>query len=232
MSAEPESRVRPDTEARKKVAGAPPSPRGRQLPTTPRRYGQWAATSLFLVGCVLGAGWLWQHKGDQVEVLVIDSAVPVGHLVEREDLTSTAVSGVGGAIPATDVDTVVGSTAGVALVPGQVLTEGMLTTEQIPSSGQRIVGVELDATRTPAGLLPGDMVSVLAVPPSGDASDPAELEAPKVLAAAAQVYLGSTIEGGGTRISLVVEEEDANRVAAFGAAGRIALVQAPVGGDR
>jgi hypothetical protein len=75
-------------------------------------------------------------------------------------------------------------------------------------------------------------VIVLAVPPSGDPSDPEALGSPRVLAAAASVFGADAVEGAGTRISLVVPEGEANRVAAFGAAGRVALVQAPIGSGR
>ena len=49
--------------------------------------------------------------------------------------------------------------------PGQVLTPEMLTPDPLPGPGERVVGVQLDGTRAPGGLVPGDRVSVLAVPP-------------------------------------------------------------------
>ena len=43
-------------------------------------------------------------------------------MIERGDLVSTSVSGVAEAIPVGDIDTVVGQTAAVDLVAGQILT--------------------------------------------------------------------------------------------------------------
>jgi hypothetical protein len=187
---------------------------------------------LFVLGSVLAAGWLWQQQGDRVDVLAVRATVPAGHVIERGDLTSASVAGVDGAISVADLDWVSGSTAATALLPGQVLTEALLTSDRVPAAGERVVGVELDATRAPTGLVAGDVVSVLAVPPSGDPSDAEALGSPTVLAESATVFGADRVEGVGTRISLVVPEDEANRVAAFGAAGRVALVQAPVGTGR
>jgi hypothetical protein len=228
MTAQPQARPRADRVAQVN----PATPRDAKLPTRPRRLGQWAAAVLFVLVSMLLAAWVWQQQGDRVEVLVMGEQVPAGHVIERSDLATASVAGVSGAISIEDVDNVVGSTAAVALVPGQVLTDELLTTQPVPADGQRIVGVDLDTTRAPLGLGAGDVVTVLAVPPSGDASDPETLESPTVLSASAEVFQVDRVEGGGTRLSLVVPDAEANRVAAFGAAGRIAVVQAPVGTER
>ena len=204
---------------------------GRELPRVPRRYGQWAAAVLFVLISVVAAGWFWQQKSDRVEVLAIQHAVSAGSVIERSDLNLVEVSGVEGAIPARDISTVVGKVAGVGLVPGQILTLDMVTSGTLPGPGQRVVGLELDGTRAPGGLKPGDAVVVLAVPPSGDASSPDALDSPTVLAPAATVVGVDLVEGAGTRFTLLVPKEAADRVAAYGAAGRISLVQAPLGGE-
>jgi hypothetical protein len=204
----------------------------RELPRVPRRYGQWALTVLFLLATGIGAGWLWQHNGDQVEVIALGDAVAAGHVIDRGDLVARQVSGVAGAIPVSEVDRVVGSFAAVPLLPGQVLLDAMVTVDPVPATGERVVGVELKATRAPRGLAAGDVATILAVPPEGDASTPGDLNDPVVLARSAQVLSAEPVDGGGTRYSLVVEEGVANKVAAYGAAGRVALVQAPIGEGR
>ena len=209
----------------------PSTSRARDIPRPPRRYGQWAATVLFLLVAMLAAGWLWQQKSERVEVLVVRSPVAAGEVVDRGDLGTSDVAGVAGAIPVGDVEGVVGKTAAVGLVPGQLLTAGMVTDAPVPAAGERVVGVELDATRVPSGLAPGATVMVLAVPPSGDPSSSSVLSSPDVLAQRAVVRSTAPLDGGNTRLSLVVPRSEANRVAAFGAAGRIAVVQTPLGGD-
>jgi hypothetical protein len=204
---------------------------GRGMPRVPRRYGQWAAAVLLVLVSVLAAGWLWQQKSERVEVLAVTRAVPAGSVLERGDLNVVEVAGVDAAVEAGEASTVIGSTAAVALVPGQVLSREMLTKVPVPGPGERVVGVELNGSRAPVGLEPGDRVRVLAVPPTGDASTPAELSSPTVLAQAATVESVDRVEGGGMRFALLVPRAAADQVAAFGAAGRVSLVQSPLGGD-
>ncbi|MGK2876888.1 MAG: SAF domain-containing protein [Nocardioides sp.] len=184
-----------------------------------------------MVVAILLAGWLWQQKGDRISVLVVDHAVPAGATVTANDLTVSEVSGVDNAIASTDSDQVVGAIAAVGLVKGQILTYDMVTRTPIPGTDQRIVGMELDAPHAPTGLRPGDAVEVLAVPPIGDPGTTAELDDPPVLAADATVVTVRVVRGSGTRLTVLVPVAVADRVAAYVAAGRVALVQAPIGGD-
>jgi hypothetical protein len=187
---------------------------------------------LFVLGVMLLAGWLWTLKGDSVDVLAVSDAVPAGATIERGDLRSVAVSGVADAIPVNEVDAAVGKTATVGLVPGQVLTRAALTSNPVPGSGQRMVGLLLDSTRAPAGLGPGNVVEVLEAPPSGDPNgSPRSLTSPQVLAAKAVVFSAATSSGGATRLSVLVPSTVANSVAEYGASGRVTVVQAPIGGD-
>ena len=229
MSTETDPRA--TTDQRPRAATQRPMSLGHDLPRVPRRYGQWAGAVLFVVMAVLLAGWFWQQKSDQRPVLVIAEPVPAGSVITAKDLEIIEVSGVKGAIPSADSDTVIGSTAAVGLVDGQILTRDMVTADPLPGPGERVVGLQLDATRAPAGLAPGDVVVVIAVPPEGDPSTPGNLDDPTVLAPSATVASAAAIEGAGTRLTLVVPEPVAERVTAYVAAGRVALVQAPVGGD-
>lgn len=204
---------------------------GHDLPRVPRRYGQWAGAVLFVVMSVLLAGWFWQQKSDREAVLVVADPVAAGAVITADDLEVRDVSGVEGAILESDGDGIVGSTAAVGLVDGQVLTRDMVTTDPLPGPGERIVGLQLDATRAPADLAAGDVVVVIAVPPEGNPSTPDELDDPTVLAPDATVAAATTIEGAGTRLTLVIPDSVAERVTAYVAAGRVALIQAPIGGD-
>lgn len=235
MSTETESRATPG----RRPQGGPPRTETararnmrRDLPRVPRRYGQWAGAVLFVVMAVFLAGWFWQQKSDRIDVLVIARLVPAGDVLEAEDLRIAEVAGVTAAIPSTEAESVVGSTAAVGLVEGQILTRDMVTSHPLPGPGERVVGLQLDATRAPTGMHPGDVVSVVAVPPAGDPGSPSELDNPTILAPRATVASTAIIEGAGTRLTLVVPEAPAERVTAYAAAGRVALVQAPIGGDR
>lgn len=218
-------------DSRTRPSGPHPRALAHELPRVPRRYGQWAAAVLFILVSILVAGSLWQQKSDRQEVLAVAHAVPAGSVITSDDLKVIEVAGLKDSIAATDVKDVEGSTAAVGLVAGQVLTPGVLAANPVPGKGERVIGLDLDATRAPTGLGPGDVVMVLAVPPSGDSSTPSQLESPTVLADEATVVSADHIEGAGTRLTLVVGKDVAARVASFGAAGRVALVQTPLGGD-
>jgi hypothetical protein len=179
----------------------------------------------------LAAGWLWQQRSDRVPVLTVDRDVPAGTVIQRSDLSIADVAGLRSAIPASSADSVIGRVAAVSLVDGQVLSARMVTRVPLPGPGERIVGVQLDATRAPTDLGPGDVATILAVPPAGDAGSPAGLEDPNVLASRATLLSAEHIADGGVRFTMLVDKAEANTVASFGAADRVALVQAPLGGD-
>jgi hypothetical protein len=229
MSADTTPQAR--TADRTRASQAKPSSLGRDLPRVPRRYGQWAGAVLFVVMAVLLAGWFWQQRDDRVAVLAIADPVAAGEVINADDLQVIEVSGVTGAIGSGDSASVIGSTAAVELVEGQVLTRDMVTSEPIPGPGERVVGLQLDSTRAPAGLVPGDVVIVVAVPPAGDPSTPDDLDSPEVLADRATVASAELIEGAGTRLTLLVPDAVGERLTAYIAAGRVALLQAPIGGD-
>ena len=121
---------------------------GHDLPRVPRRYGQWAGAVLFVIMAVLLAGWFWQQKSDRQAVLVIAEPVPAGAVITAEDLGIIEVSGVRGAIPSAESGSVVGSTAAVGLVDGQILTRDMVSHGAAPRTGRA-------GGRAPVGCHPG-----------------------------------------------------------------------------
>ena len=162
-------------------------------------------------------------------MLAIGQPVAKGQVVERGDLVSKSVAGVGESIPVEDIETVVGQTAAVDLVSGQILSPAMVTAEPVPGDGQSVVGLALDPTRVPsAGLEPGDQVDLVAVPAGADAQgDAAETEAPEVLAAGAEVYAvgGEGTAGGQLLLTVVVDAEEAAKIAAYSTQNRVAVVE-------
>lgn len=193
-----------------------------------RRTGAWFGLLLLLMGAVVGATWMWQHKAERVEVLVVRDPVPAGAVVEAGDLTTADVGGLASAVPLNQLEQVVGRTAAVGLVPGQVMVEGMLTSATVPGPGERVVGLDLEAGRVAPGLVVGDRVRVLLVPAAGEPGSSSQMAAPPVLSEEAMVRFAGRSLGATTRLGLVVPDVDADAVAAYGAAGRVAVVQVPL----
>jgi hypothetical protein len=147
--------------------------------------------ALLVLGTGLAVAAWGLHAGEKTQVLAVGSPVAKGQMISRAQLVSISVAGVAQALPVTAIDEVVGKTATVDLVTGQVLTAAMVTDMPVPAAGQAVVGLSLDPTRVPgAGLAAGDSVTVIAVP-DGEADNgtsTASLDAPEVLAEGAQVY--------------------------------------------
>jgi hypothetical protein len=191
---------------------------------------------MLVVGTGLAVAAWGLRVGDKESVLAVGQSIAKGQVIDREDLVSTSVAGITAAIPVAAIDSVVGKTASVDLVPGQVLTAAMFTSTPVPATGESVVGLALDPTRVPgAGLDPGDVVDVVAVPGGEDAqADLADLDTPEVLAAAAEVYDvgGTSTAGGQVLVTLVVDAKDAARIAAYSTQNRVAVIEtAPTGGD-
>lgn len=210
------------------LAGGRRAATGPQKPRN-RSWGLVTLAALLVVGLGLGVAAWGLQVGDKSSVLAIGEPVAKGQVVERSDLISKSVAGVGESIPVEDIDTVVGQTAAVDLVAGQILTPAMVAAEPVPAEGQSVVGLALDPTRVPsAGLQAGDQVDVIAVPAGeGAQGSAAETEAPEVLAEGAEVYAvgGEGTAGGQLLLTVVVDAEDAAKIAAYSTQNRVAVVE-------
>ncbi|UUW92482.1 SAF domain-containing protein [Pimelobacter simplex] len=210
----------------RKAATGPLRPRERSM-------GLVILGALLVIGCGLGVAAWGLRAGDKTSVLAVGAPIAKGHVLERGDLVSVSVSGVDDAIPVENVDQVVGKAATVDIVEGEVLTEAMVTSSPVPGEGKAVIGLALEPTRVPgAGLQPGDHVDVIAVPsgdgaPVGGKDADAALDAPEVLATAAEVYEvgGDAVAGSQVLLTLIVDEGDASRVAAYSTQNRVAVVE-------
>lgn len=215
---------------------------GRVAPrrSRPRSRSLLVVAALLVLGFALATASLVVRAGEKVSVLSVGTPITKGHVIERQDLVSVAVSGIARAVPVEDANDVVGKTATVDLIKGQVLTKGMITTTLTPTAGQSTVGLALDPTRVPSfGLDPGDIVDLIAVPNSeadggsvnGRASS---LDNPTVLARSATVYAvqGLATDGGKVLLTVLVDSKAAGPVAAYSTSDRVAVVEVTAAGDQ
>lgn len=220
------TRIQPPRTARSIGQGRP----GGSLPTRARVRSQMVIGILLVVGAALIGALLFLNAGDRVSALAVRDGVPAGQKITRENLISKSVAGVDGAIAVEDVDQVVGKSAVVGLVDGQVLTEGVVNDEQLPKSGQAMAGLALTASQLPGdGLEAGDQVRVIAVPGADTAASGDLSEAGQVLAPTAIVYsVREATSGEAAKIvTVIVPADAADQIAVHSAAGRVAIVKTP-----
>lgn len=207
---------------------------GQPLRTHQRRRGTIAAGVLLTVIAALLVGVLYSRAGGKIAVIVTARPVPVGHMISRADLTTAQIAA--DTIPAYadgHMAEVVGKTAAVGLVAGEIVAPAMLSANPTLPAGAAVVGVAVKPGQLPAdGLASGDTVMVIVLP----ATSPSEPSAGSAAGAAgarvldeSAVVLDSTdlASSDGSVVSLQVPDSDAAPLAAASNAGLVALVQVP-----
>jgi hypothetical protein len=219
-------------------APAAPAPRpvlrtGERIPVPPRRRrpGLAALGLLIVFSCAGISGALVLGSNDKTTVLTLARAVPAGHVMTAGDLSTADISGTGlTAIAAASAGTVTGKTAAVDLLPGTLLTSGMLTRARVPGPDQAVVGLALKPGQLPqAELTPGTRVMVIRVPtaaaqqlPVGEAN--AGSSGSDVLVPEATVLsVDNDQASAGRLVSLVVAKAVAAALARAGATGAVSL---------
>ena len=152
-------------------AEATPSP-----PRVPgRRNPKWIALSVVAL-CLGGllSYVIYARLANETAVVTAAQTVYRGEVIDAVDLTTITLQGnsIAQAVPAADLDAMVGKRAAVDLVAGSVLVASAVTDESIPASGRAVVGLKLSAGRTPTSLLiPSAAVRLVALPGQNGADD-------------------------------------------------------------
>jgi hypothetical protein len=204
--------------------GALPGQAGAPLPTRQRRPGWTALAVMLIVGFAAAGAWLYTAAGAKTAVVVVVRDVPAGHRIARSDVSTVDVAGAVTAIAGGRLDSLVGQTAVVHLLPNMLLQRSMVTSAPGLPSTQAQVGVAVKSGQIPAdGLAPGDVVEVAALP-AANAIAPVTAQ---VLVERAEVFAvrDDPATPGGTLLTLVVPSGQAVPVAAASVAGQIALIR-------
>lgn len=206
--------------------GRPPPLRRRPLRAT--------LSGLLVVGFGLLGALIYTSAGHKVAVLAVARPIQLGQAIQPGDLVTTHITRSVSLrpVPATSEGSVVGRRAGVAMVPGQLLTMAALATGPAMAANQTEVGVSLQAGDLPDGaLVAGDPVEVVLTGSSGGGRGMLTETAGTVLASgtvAASPEVSTS--SGNTELSLLVPLRVGPVVAAASAAGRVAVVLLPSGG--
>lgn len=213
------SRLRPAPEhAGVGVAGATPGSPRRSYPLI--AAGLLAALLGALLFATMSAG-----SDHRRAVLVARRPVAVGAVIGRDDVAVVNMVPARGVafMAAADKSKVVGRPAAVPLVPGGLLAAGQLGSPARLQDGQAAVGLLLEAGRFPPGLRSGDHVAVVSAPTGQTtlASDTLRLGTGVI------EDLAASAANGGVLVRVRMDALISDRVAAEGAARRVALVALP-----
>jgi hypothetical protein len=198
--------------------GAPRAQRARQSGRSVPRI--LAGVVMVLVGA-LGFGVYALHADPGIEVLVVAQPVRVGAPLTDTDLRTVKVAADASlhVLPASARPSVMGKTAAVPLLAGQLLTQEVLGAAADPPAGQSVLGLAAKPGHFPAGLAPGAAVLVIVTPLSGTDTP---TQASGVVR---DVQPADT--GGVTVVTVQMAADAAVRIAS--AAGEVTLVQQAAG---
>jgi hypothetical protein len=208
----------------------------RIAPSPRRRATPWIAVGVLLVlGCALAFGVISSRLGDRQAVLAIARQVPAGQVLTVGDLTTVnlTIDPALRPIPATERPSVVGRPAAVPLQPGALLTPADLGAPATLGADQAIVAFALKAGRFPPALTAGAQVLVA---DTGTADAPAPADGSSTVLADTPLASSATVvevnrpaddTQDATVVSVRVSASNATRLAAAGAADRVALVLLP-----
>jgi hypothetical protein len=186
---------------------------------------QWlvlAAALTVLAGTLVA--WALSRAAARVEVVSIARPVAAGAVIERADLTTSAIAfdgEVAGLVPAASGGQLVGRTATIALEPGTLLTVGMWADGNRLADDERTVGALLAPGRFPIGVEPGTRALAVAVAPAGGAPV-TDVEPMPV-----RIVDAIVDEQGNLRVTLAAADPEAITIAGLAAGGALVLVGLP-----
>ena len=152
---------------------APITPEPVRMPG--RRNPKWIA--LGIVALCLGgllSYVIYSRVATETTVVAVADTVYRGELIDRDDLTTITLQGsaLAQAVPARELDNLVGKRAAFDLAEGSVVVSSAVTAEAVPAVGRAVVGLKLAMGRVPTSLLvPSSELRLVALPPEAGGSD-------------------------------------------------------------
>lgn len=201
------------------------APAGRAAPTpvAKRRVGGVAvAVSLAALGG-LGA-FVGTQANEAKPYLVVNTPVERGQRIESSMLSSVRVAGEPSMlIPAAEAQQLEGQLATTDLQPGSTITRTSTATTLGVESGESLVGLALELGRLPSrDLAAGDHVLVLFTP--GNQTKTEDTKSDQNPVAAIVEASAHDQNSGKSTVDLRVSQADAQKVAAWGAAGTASVI--------
>lgn len=200
-----------------------------ELPRLPgRRDPKWIA--LGVVALCLGALLsyvIYANVASEAAVVSVARTVYRGELLEAEDLTTVRLRGgaLPGAVPAAELDGLVGQRAVYDLPAGSVVAGSSVAATALPADGRSVVGVLLPGGNAPqALLLPSSPVRLVALPPASSSTATKDQLAGKTYAARV-VSTAPAPDGTSIMVDVDVPQSQAASIALLAASQRLAVVR-------
>ena len=214
------------------AATATRSPAPEVTPPPPRMPGRrnpkWIA--LGIVALCLGgllSYVIYARLANETSVVTVAQTVYRGEVIDAADLTTLTLQGssIAQAVPAGDLEAMVGKRAAVDLVEGSVLVAPAVSDEVIPAAGRAVVGLKLSAGRTPTSLLiPSAAVRLVALPaPDNGQGDDDDVTGDTFTARI--VDQTNAADGTSILVNVEVAANQAAAIAQLAAQDRIALIR-------
>jgi flagella basal body P-ring formation protein FlgA len=182
-----------------------------------RTGGVLLAVLLLVLGAALSALALLSATKTS-SYLAVARPVQIGSQITAGDLTTVQFSGGQGlsAIPASQINSVIGRRAAVPLLQGTLLSKDELTDKTLLPSGSAEVGLSVRKANLPV-VKPGDQVTLVSIAtsagaPAGNVNIPATI-----------IDVGTAGSDGNVAIHVAVLVSDAPTVVALGASGGLGI---------
>lgn len=215
--------------------GKPPPPPAQAQPVTPeppripgRRNPKWIA--LGVVALCLGALLayaLYSRVASETSVVRITHTVYRGQAIGAGDLGRVVIQGDAfpQAVPADELESLVGRRAAFDLPEGTVVATGSVTDVDVPQAGSAVVGLKLASGRAPAALLlPSSPVRLVALP-AVDSATTDQLAGKTFLARVIDQAPGA--DGTSIVVDVEVDGVQAPTIALLAAQDRLAVIRDP-----
>ena len=210
------------------AVGIPTAAMPKPLRVRQTRPALTALGIVLIIGLGVLGGEAYHTAGAKTPVVVVVKPVAKGHVVTSDDLSTVDVAGGVVAIAGDHLNSVLGETATVDLLPDTLLQRSMVTSGPVMAAGTAQVGVQVTGGQIPAdGLNAGDTVEVLGLPVKGSGTDTGAPAAAALLVANATVFSTrpDPSSAAGTLVTLTVPASTAAAIAAASGNGLVALVK-------
>jgi hypothetical protein len=222
--------IEPRTSGRLPVAPPDASAPGATPATVPRLPGRrnpkWIALGIVAI-CLGGllSFVIYSRVATEVAVIAVAQTVLRGDVIEKGDLTTVTLrrGSVAQAIPASQLNQIVGQRAVFDLVEGSVIPTNAVGEVVIPPDGQAVIGLKLSGGRAPSSLLlPGSPIRLVALPSTESGKDDKSTGSVYV---ARVVDQSAAPDGTSSLVNVTVASGQAPAIAALAAQDRLAVVR-------